>query len=180
MEVERLSIEGLLVLHPQIYADERGHFFESYNQLKFKEFGIPADFVQDNQSVSNKGVLRGLHFQAPPHAQGKLVRVVKGKALDVAVDIRKGSSTYGQFQLMELSESNRRIFWIPEGFAHGFVALEDDTVFLYKCTRGYHKDSEDCIIWNDIDLNINWGIQTPIVSAKDQLGILFKNFISPF
>src|SRR5688572_29613079 len=180
MEVEKLSIEGLLVIHPKVYTDERGYFLESYHADQYKRLGIPDYFVQDNHSVSLKGVLRGLHFQSPPYAQGKLVRVVAGKALDVAVDIRKKSPTYGKHVTVELSATNNKQFWIPAGFAHGFVALEDNTVFLYKCTKGYHRDSEDCIIWNDGDLNISWGTSSPIVSIKDQSGKKFKDFVSPF
>ncbi len=127
-----------------------------------------------------KGVLRGLHFQAPPFAQGKLVRVMKGAVLDVAVDIRKNSPTYGQWASIELTESNKMMYWVPPGFAHGFVTLEDDTVFFYKCTNVYNKSSEGSIRWNDPDLNINWNLENPILSEKDQISPLFKDFVSPF
>jgi dTDP-4-dehydrorhamnose 3,5-epimerase len=127
-----------------------------------------------------KGVLRGLHFQAPPFAQGKLVRVMKGAVLDVAVDIRKNSPTYGQWASIELTESNKWMYWVPPGFAHGFVTLDDSTVFFYKCTNMYNKASEGSIRWNDPDLNIDWGIDSPLLSEKDQTAPFFKDFISPF
>src|SRR5690606_8085316 len=132
-------IKGLLVIEPKIWPDARGYFFESYNQRLFKEAGINVDFVQDNQSLSQKGVLRGLHAQAPPFAQGKLVRVIKGKVLDVVVDVRKGSPTYGQHYSVELSGQNQRIFWVPPGFLHGFATLEDETIFTYKVSGFYNK-----------------------------------------
>lgn len=180
MEVLTTFIEGLLVLKPKVFMDERGYFFESYNQNVLKAAGIDHVFLQDNESLSSKGVLRGLHFQKPPHAQGKLVRVVKGKVLDVAVDIRKNSATYGKYFSIELSGENKWMFWIPPGFAHGFVTLENDTVFSYKCTDLYHKESEGGLIWNDPELNIQWGVNDPIVSEKDKLGMLLNEFKSPF
>ena len=136
--------------------------------------------MQDNQSLSQKGVLRGLHFQNPPFAQGKLVRVIKGSVLDVAVDIRKDSPTYGKHFTVELSEENKTIFWIPTGFAHGFVTLEDDTIFMYKCTGVYNKASEGALIWNDADIAIDWGVEYPLVSDKDLVAGSFKNFESKF
>jgi len=137
-------------------------------------------FVQDNESKSNKGVLRGLHFQRPPFAQGKLVRVVKGSVMDVAVDIRKDSPTYGKWESRILSEDNKEMFWIPEGFAHGFVTLEDNTVFTYKCTNVYNKESEGSIRWNDPDIDINWNIDNPTLSEKDRISPLFNDLETPF
>lgn len=180
MEVIETKIKGLLIIKPKVFADTRGYFFESYNEDVFKQNGIHVHFVQDNQSLSNAGVLRGLHFQAPPHDQGKLVRVINGAVLDIAVDIRKNSATYGQHVAIELNEENKTMFYIPSGFAHGFLTLRDNTIFSYKCTNLYNKASEGCILWNDRDLNINWNIQNPILSDKDLIGTPFKDFSSPF
>lgn len=180
MEIINTKIPDLLIVKPLVFEDQRGYFFESYNKEKFLQQGIDQNFVQDNESKSMKGVLRGLHFQAPPFAQGKLVRVMKGAVLDVAVDIRQNSPTYGQWASTELTESNKWMYWVPPGFAHGFVTLEDHTVFFYKCTNVYNKASEGSIRWNDPDLNIDWGINNPILSEKDMNSPLFKDFISPF
>ena len=180
MKVTETGIEGLLILQPQIFEDERGYFFESYNFNVLRNLGVAYEFFQDNESCSKKNVLRGLHLQSPPFAQGKLVRVISGKVLDVAVDVRKGSSSYGKHFSIELSGENKTLFWIPPGFAHGFVSLEDNTIFSYKCTQVYNKASEQCILWNDTDLQINWGVKNPIVSDKDQEGLSFDNFVSPF
>jgi len=174
------TISGLKLLKPTLFNDERGYFFESYNSETFKKLGICDDFLQDNQSCSKKNVIRGLHFQVPPFAQAKLVRVVKGAALDVAVDLRKDSATYGQYFSVLLSEENKLQFYIPEGFAHGFAVLEENTIFAYKCSNIYHKESERTILFNDIDFNIDWQISNPIVSEKDLQGIRFKDFITPF
>lgn len=174
MNVIETKIPDLLIFEPKIFGDERGCFFESFNQKTFekalqeKGFNTPT-FVQDNHSISQKGVLRGLHYQLPPFAQGKLVRVVQGRAFDVAVDIRKDSPSFGQWVGVELSGDNHRQFWIPEGFAHGFVALEDNTQFLYKTTNFYDKESEGSILWCDKDLAIDWGIDfEPILTQKDK------------
>lgn len=180
MEIKELDLSGVFLIKPKVFEDERGHFFESYNQKVFEENGLELNFVQDNQSLSQKGVLRGLHFQKPPFAQGKLIRVIKGSVLDVAVDIRKNSSTYGQSIAIEISEYNKLMFYIPEGFAHGFLTLEDNTIFSYKCTNFFHKESEGSLLWSDSDLNINWNIKDPILSEKDQQSPEFKSFISPF
>tara|TARA_B100001142_G_scaffold311836_1_gene346616 strand:+ start:10450 stop:10992 length:543 start_codon:yes stop_codon:yes gene_type:complete len=180
MEISNTPIEGLLVIKPSVLEDERGEFFESWNKRSYEEIGLCLDFLQDNQSLSHKGVLRGLHFQNPPFAQGKLVRVIKGSVIDVAVDIRKNSSTYGQYYSLKLSEENKTIFWIPPGFAHGFVALEDDTIFSYKCTEIYNKESEGSIIWNDPHIAINWGVDNPLVSEKDMQSAHFKSLKSKF
>jgi len=180
IKVEKTHIEGLLLIRPIVFADSRGCFFEAYNKITFQEHGLNIDFVQDNQSVSHKNVVRGLHLQAPPFAQGKLVRVAHGKAIDVAVDIRKNSPTFGQHLAVELSADNNTMFWIPEGFAHGFVALEDNTVFLYKTTNYYNQASEMAIHPNDPVLNINWGVENPVLSDRDKGNPLFDVFTSPF
>ena len=180
MEIIKTPIEGLLVIKPIIFEDDRGHFFESWSKESFKNIGLDLDFVQDNQSLSQKGVLRGLHFQNPPFAQGKLVRVIQGSVLDVAVDIRKNSPTYGEYFAIELSADNKTNFWIPAGFAHGFVTLEDETIFIYKCTEVYNKESEGLLIWNDDDLAIHWGVENPLVSDKDLVAGSFKDFESKF
>lgn len=180
MEIIKPNIEGLLVIKPDVYFDERGYFFENFNEKRFNDLGITDHFVQDNQSFSKKGVIRGLHFQCPPFAQSKLVRVIQGRVLDVAVDIRKGSSTYGQHFAVELTGENFLQFYIPTGFAHGFVALEDDTIFAYKCGEFYNKASEASIRFNDPDLNIDWKTDPSIISEKDLVGVSFKDFNSPF
>ena len=180
MEIIKTPIEGLLVINPKIFGDDRGYFFESWSEESFAKNGLDLDFVQDNQSLSSKGVLRGLHFQNPPFAQGKLVRVIKGAVLDVVVDIRKESSTYGQHFSIELNEENKTIFWIPPGFAHGFITLEDDTIVTYKCTVVYNSASEEALLWSDKDLNIDWGAIKPLVSDKDLVAGSFKNFKSQF
>jgi dTDP-4-dehydrorhamnose 3,5-epimerase len=180
MEIIETNLKGLLVIKPKVFEDERGYFFESYNYQLFKQAGLDFNFVQDNQSLSQTGVLRGLHFQNNPNAQGKLVRVISGSVFDVAVDIRKKSPTYGQWFGLELTEQNKWMMYIPEGFAHGFATLQDFTVFSYKCTNFYNKASEDCIFWNDSDLAINWPIENPILSDKDLLGKHMKDFNSLF
>jgi dTDP-4-dehydrorhamnose 3,5-epimerase len=180
MEFLKNELEDLLIIKPDVYRDERGYFFESFNHEKFVCGGLDVKFLQDNESKSKRGVLRGLHLQAPPFEQGKLVRVVKGSVLDVAVDIRKKSPTYGKWSSVVLSCENKLMFWIPPGFAHGFTSLEDETVFFYKCTNIYNKESERSIIWNDPDLGINWGIENPAVAEKDKLAGRFRDFVSPF
>jgi len=181
MEIVETKIPDLVIIKPTVFQDDRGYFFESYNKEKFISKGIDQNFVQDNESKSMKGVLRGLHFQKPPFSQGKLVRVMKGAVLDVAVDLRKKSPTYGQWESIKLTDENKFMYWVPPGFAHGFVTLEDHTVFFYKCTNVYNKESEGSIRWNDPVLNIDWGeINEPILSEKDQIAPLFDQFISPF
>jgi dTDP-4-dehydrorhamnose 3,5-epimerase len=174
MQLRETSIAGLVEIFPRIFEDDRGMFFESYNEEVFQRLGLPVNFVQDNQSFSKKGVVRGLHFQNAPFAQGKLVRVISGRVLDVAVDIRPDSPTFGQHEIFELRSDTNNIAYIPEGFAHGFVALED-TIFSYKCTNVYNKGAESGILWNDPDLNIDWGISNPIVSEKDLVLPTFKS-----
>ncbi len=182
MEVEYTHIKGLLILTPRVFQDERGAFFESFNEKAFNEaVGYDVKFVQDNQSTSSKNVLRGLHFQNPPFAQGKLVRVSRGAAIDVAVDIRKDSKTYGEHIAVMLSAENNKQLWIPPGFAHGFLTLEDNTTFCYKCTNYYAPKSEGTLIWNDADLDIDWNIsEEPLVSEKDKRGEQFSTFTSNF
>jgi len=180
MQFEKTNFEGLLVIQPKVFEDERGHFFESFNKEIFQKNGLDVEFVQDNQSLSDKNVLRGLHFQTPPFSQGKLIRVIKGSVLDVALDIRKTSKTFGKHFKLILSEQNKTMLYLPIGFAHGFLTLEDNTIFSYKCTNFYHKDSECSLRWNDSTLNINWGIESPILSEKDKSAQLFNQFNSPF
>lgn len=177
MEVSTTALEGLLLLQPRIFTDERGRFHETFNQRGFAEAtGLEVEFVQDNESRSARHVLRGLHLQVPPFAQGKLVSVVKGAVLDVCVDIRPHSPTVGQHVKVRLDETDRAMLWIPPGFAHGFVALEEDTVFAYKCTAYYHPASERTIRWNDPELAIDWGVKSPLVSAKDADGMPFTTY----
>jgi dTDP-4-dehydrorhamnose 3,5-epimerase len=180
MEVIETELKGLFVLKPRVFEDERGYFFESYNQNLFKQAGLDLEFVQDNQSLSQKGVLRGLHFQNPPYAQGKLVRVITGAVLDVVVDIRKNSATYGKWYGLELTEKNKWMMYVPPGFAHGFLTLENNTIFSYKCTNFYNKAAEDCLLWNDKDIDVKWNYQDPLLSAKDLEGKPFKGFVSMF
>lgn len=175
MQIRETSIAGLVELFPRVFEDERGAFFESYNEAVFVALGLPTQFVQDNQSFSKKGVLRGLHLQHAPYAQGKLVRVITGRVLDIAVDIRPDSPTFGRYEVFDLDGIRNNMAYIPEGFAHGFVALED-TIFSYKCTNLYHKESEAGIRWDDPTLAIDWGIQEPLVSPKDLLLPSFAAF----
>ena len=169
IKVTKCPIEGLYVIEPTVHGDDRGYFMETYNQNDMHEAGLDMVFVQDNQSMSTKGVLRGLHFQKPPHAQSKLVGVVKGAVLDVAVDITKGSPTFGQHVAVELTEDNHRQFFIPRGFAHGFVVLTDEVIFQYKCDNFYAPQHEGAIAWDDQDLNIDWKVPAGkiILSEKD-------------
>lgn len=180
MKIISEDIPGLKLIHPNVFEDKRGYFYESFNEKQLAQIGIEAHFVQDNQSLSNKGVLRGLHFQTPPVAQGKLVRVVKGAVFDVAVDIRKNSPTYGKHFGVELNETNKLMLWVPAGFAHGFATLKDETVFSYKCTDYYDPKMEGGIMWNDETLHINWEVEHPILSGKDQNNVAFNTFNSPF
>lgn len=182
MTISETSIKGLLVIKPQVFEDDRGIFFESFNFKLWTQYfkGAPPIFVQDNESHSNKNVLRGLHFQSPPHSQGKLVRVTQGAVLDVVVDLRKDSPTYKTHFKILLSERNKKQLYVPEGFAHGFLALEDNTRFLYKCTDYYNREAERSIVWNDPDLNIDWEVKNPILSKKDKISLKFSNFENPF
>ncbi len=181
MIVHDTGIKDLLLLEPKVFGDHRGYFLESFRKEWFDELtGGQFNFVQDNESKSGKGVLRGLHFQQPPFAQGKLVRVVRGRVLDVALDIRKSSPTYGQHYAIELNESNKLQLWIPPGFAHGFASLEDDTIFQYKCTNYYSFENEGSVLWNDSELGIDWKISDPLISEKDQNALPLSLLISPF
>jgi len=174
MNVKKTKINGLLIIEPDIFYDDRGYFFESFNQKKYQEIITSKKFIQDNQSKSKKSTIRGLHYQVGKNAQGKLVRVVIGKIRDIAVDIRFGSPTFGQYIAVELSSRNFLQLWIPEGFAHGFSTLEDNTIVQYKCTAFYSSEDERGILYNDTDLSIDWGINNPIVSEKDLQNNLCK------
>lgn len=187
MEVIKTAIDGVLIIEPKVFGDKRGYFFESFSQREFDEkvapiLGHSINFVQDNESMSSYGVMRGLHFQKPPYTQSKLVRCVKGSVLDVAVDIRKGSPTYGKYVAVELTGENHRQFFIPKGFAHGFVVLSETALFQYKCDEFYHPESEGAIMWDDPDININWRIPASDIalSAKDARHKYLKDFVSPF
>ena len=177
------EIKDLLILEPRVFEDSRGFFMESYNYNTFKKFGIDNIFVQDNISKSSKGVLRGLHFQKDEDAQAKLVYVLKGAVLDITVDLRENSETFGKYEVVELNEKNKRMLFIPRGFAHGFLTLENDTEFFYKCDNLYNPKSEVGIVWNDVDLNINWNLEKYnikeeelIISEKDKKNITFKEY----
>ncbi len=182
MEVIRTGIEGVVIIEPRIFTDARGYFFESWSERDFNALVREVRFVQDNESRSSYGVLRGLHFQKPPYTQSKLVRVVQGSVLDVAVDIRRGSPTYGQHVAVELSGENHRQFFVPRGFAHGFAVLSETVVFQYKCDNFYAPQSEGGIMWNDPDLGIDWGVPADrmLLSEKDGRNPLLRDFDSPF
>lgn len=173
-------LNGVLHIKPKVHQDHRGHFFESFRKDALKDFGVDLEFVQDNQSLSQKNILRGLHFQTPPNAQGKLVRVINGAVRDVVLDIRKSSSTYGQFKVFDLTEQNFEILYVPPGFAHGFATLEDNTIFTYKCTDYYNPASEGGVLWSSPELEIPWGIADPVLSEKDKHLTSFSDFQSPF
>ncbi|ATF49046.1 dTDP-4-dehydrorhamnose 3,5-epimerase [Citrobacter werkmanii] len=176
MKAISTKFSDVKILVPTVHTDSRGHFYESYNSVDFDTVvGKVISFKQDNQSRSKKDVIRGLHYQLHPNAQGKLVRVLKGEVLDVIVDIRAGSKTLGHWFSINLSDVNNYQLWIPEGYAHGFLALTDDVEIFYKTTAYYHPESERTIKWDDPDIGINWGIDTPIISSKDDNGCLFKN-----
>ena len=170
MEIIKTQIEGVVIIEPRLFKDERGYFFESFNQKEFEDKVCKTTFIQDNESKSSYGVVRGLHFQKPPFAQSKLVRVVKGAVLDVAVDIRKDSPTFGQYVAVELTEDNHRQFFIPRGFAHGFSVLSKEVIFQYKCDNFYAPQSEGAIAWDDPDLGIDWQISIDdiLLSEKDK------------
>ena len=183
MEVIRTEIEGVLIVEPKVFGDSRGYFFESFNAREFAEkTGLDITFVQDNESKSRYGVLRGLHFQKPPFAQSKLVSVVRGKALDVAVDIRKGSPTFGRFILCELSEENHRRLFLPKGMAHGFVVLSEEAVFQYKCDDYYHPEVEGGIAWDDPEIGIPWPVpaEDVVLSARDLKHPRLQELDNPF
>ncbi|MCK5678931.1 MAG: dTDP-4-dehydrorhamnose 3,5-epimerase [Flavobacteriaceae bacterium] len=179
MIIENTFIKDLILITPNVFTDERGYFMEFYNQKKIEKV-IKTKFIQDNESLSHKDVLRGLHFQKPPFTQAKLIRVVSGSILDVAVDLRKDSETYGKHFKHVLSGDNKIQLYIPIGFAHGFLCLENNTIINYKCSNFYHAKSEASIRWNDADLNIDWGIENPILAEKDKLAKKFITFENPF
>ena len=180
MKATPLKIPDVVLIEPKVFGDERGYFFESFNQAAFNQaIGYEVQFVQDNHSKSQKGVLRGLHYQLPPKAQGKLVRVIQGEVFDVAVDIRKDSPTFGQWVGVILSAENKRQLWIPAGFAHGFITLSETAELLYKTTDYYAPEYERCIAWNDPEIGINWPLdQTPVLSDKDQQGVSLESIIN--
>lgn len=183
MEVKKTDIEGVLIVEPKVWGDDRGYFFESFNARDFAEkTGLSINFVQDNESKSRYGVLRGLHFQLPPYTQSKLVRCVKGRVLDIAVDIRKGSPTYGKWVSCELTEDNHRQFFVPKGMAHGFCVLSEEAVFQYKCDDFYHPEAEGGIAWDDPDIAVQWPLPSEDISLseRDKHHPSFKEFISPF
>lgn len=176
MNIRHLEIEGLLLIEPDVYTDNRGYFIELFSEEKFSRMNLPDTFCQDNLSVNKKNVIRGLHFQLDPFVQGKLVRVLKGAVLDVAVDLRADSPTFGKHVSVLLNDSSNHILWVPAGFAHGFSVLEDQTIFHYKCTGYYNKTAESGIRYDDADLAIDWKIQSPIVSEKDRELISFSEY----
>lgn len=177
MNVIKTDIEGVVIIEPKVFGDDRGYFFESFSQPRFDELVRPVKFVQDNESKSKYGVLRGLHFQKGQHVQSKLVRVVKGRVLDVAVDIRKGSPTFGKYVAVELTEDNHRQFFVPRGFAHGFAVLSEEAIFQYKCDNLYAPESEGAIIWNDPEIGIDWGLaaEDVVLSPKDMCHPMLKD-----
>lgn len=180
MKITESKFKGVFIIELDVFNDSRGYFSETFNAKRYKVLGINLNFVQDNISVSKKGTLRGLHYQIPPKAQGKLCHVIKGGVLDVAVDLRFGSPTFGQHFMIELSEKNHTQILIPAGFAHGFAVLSDEAIFQYKCSEFYSKEHERAIRFDDPDLNINWGIENPIVSDKDRSGKFFKDIEKDF
>ena len=183
MQVIPTAIQGVFIIEPRIFGDTRGYFFESFNARDFSQLtGVDVNFVQDNESLSRYGVLRGLHFQLPPHAQSKLVRVVRGAVLDIAVDLRKDSPTYGHHVSVELTAENHRQFFMPKGFAHGFSVLSPEVVFQYKCDDYYHPECEGALAWDDPDLAIDWQLPADkvILSEKDKHHPSFRSFNSPF
>lgn len=175
MNISKGALQDVVIIEPRVFEDSRGLFFESFNSDTWKLQGLPYQFVQDNQSFSSKGVLRGLHFQQGAHAQGKLVRVISGRVVDVAVDMRPKSPTFGKWEFYDLDAKTNKMVYIPTGFAHGFLALED-SIFSYKCTAGYNKESEGGIIWNDPKLKIAWPIEEPNVSEKDLVLPTFDSY----
>ena len=183
MTIVKTEINGVFIVEPRVFGDSRGYFFESFNQRDFsQQTGVNVTFVQDNESCSHYGVVRGLHFQLPPYAQSKLVRVVEGCVLDVAVDIRRGSPTYGHHVAVELSAENKRQFFLPKGFAHGFAVLSETAIFQYKCDDYYHPEAEGAIAWDDPTLAIDWKVAPAdvLLSEKDRHHQQFNDFVSPF
>jgi dTDP-4-dehydrorhamnose 3,5-epimerase len=180
MNIIETGFKGLYHIKPNVFEDNRGYFFESYNRETLLKHGLSMDFKQDNQSMSSANVLRGMHFQVPPYEQGKLVRVISGSVLDVVVDLRKDQPTFGKHYKCILDAVQKNMLWIPPGFAHGFLTLEDHTVFFYKCSQVYNRESDRSLRWDDPAFGIDWGISNPIVSEKDINAPGFKDFVSPF
>ncbi len=181
MNVIKTALDGVVIIEPDVFADERGFFMETFEEKRYQEvLGIAERFVQDNLSFSKKGVLRGLHYQAPPFGQGKLVSVPLGRVLDVAADIRHGSPMFGRYVSVELSDENHRQLFVPAGFAHGFLVLSEEALFSYKCTNAYSKEHERGILWNDPELRIEWGVADPLVSEKDQASPLLKDIAQDY
>lgn len=181
MKIEQTAFRDLLIISPDIFSDDRGYFFEPFNEARFRiDTGLNMTFVQDNESMSKKGVLRGLHFQIPPKAQAKLIRVVRGAVMDVVVDLRRMEPTFGQHFKLEISAINKKQLFIPEGFAHGFFVMEDDTIFSYKCSNYYSRDLDRALLWNDPSFAIDWGSNAPTLSAKDIGAQTFSEFETPF
>jgi len=180
MEISKTRFDGLLVIQPKVFKDERGYFYEAFRADMLKDFGLKIEFVQDNFSKSKKNTIRGLHYQVGENAQGKLCQVISGSILDVAVDIRFNSSTFGKYYFHELTDKNHTMVWIPPGFAHGFSVLSDEAVFMYRCTAYYSKNDERAILYNDPALNIDWKVDHPVVSEKDLKAGLFKNISKDF
>jgi len=181
VKIEKTNFKDLLIFQPNIFADERGYFFESFNESKFRvETGMNLTFVQDNQSMSEKGVSKGIHFQVPPKSQAKLIQVVQGAVLDVVVDLRQNQPTFGQHFKIVLSSENKTQLFVPEGFAHGFCVLEDNTIFTYKCTNYYSKENDRSMLWNDPALGIDWEIDHPIISEKNQEARNFSEYQDVF
>ena len=180
MKVSKTKITGLLIIEPDVFSDDRGFFFESFSKMRYEEIGINYDFVQDNFSKSKKGTIRGLHYQIGDKSQGKLCQVIEGKVLDVAVDIRFNSPTFGKYFSLVLDSQKKLQLWIPPGFAHGFSVLSEEAIFSYKCTNYYSKTHERAILFNDPDLNIDWKTSSPVVSEKDLKAALFKNIEKDF
>jgi len=180
MELISTNIEGLTLIKPTVFGDIRGHFFETYNKKVSELLRENEEFVQDNQSMSHKNVLRGLHIQLEPHTQGKLVRAITGSVLDVVVDARKNSPSFGNHYTVELNAENNYLLYVPAGCLHGFTTLQDNTIFTYKCTQFYNKASEVTVMWNDPALNIDWQCNEPIVSEKDTIGITFEEYCKTY
>jgi dTDP-4-dehydrorhamnose 3,5-epimerase len=181
MQIQTTPFKDLLLIQPNVFRDDRGYFFEPFNEARFRvETGLNISFVQDNESMSNAGVLRGMHFQMPPKAQAKLIRVTRGRVLDVVVDLRKTQPTFMKYFAHELSEENKTQMFVPEGFAHGFAVLEDHTIFSYKCSNYYSKEHDRSLAYNDPSVGIEWMLDNPIISEKDLTAGLFSTFESPF
>ncbi len=180
MKITKTEIIGLLIIEPEVFADDRGYFFESYSKMRYNDLGIFEEFVQDNYSKSKKNTVRGLHYQVGAKAQGKLCQVIEGEVLDDAVDIRFGSPTFGKHFSIILNSEKKTQLWIPQGFAHGFSVLSDEAIFAYKCSNYYSKSHERSILFNDPDLNIDWKVDNPIVSEKDLKAVQFKSIQKDF